>query len=446
MLKCPIFVGDINKMEGLYTMSDKEIKRLEIIQKCISKELPRRIAEKILNIGDRQLRRLINNYLDDGAQGLISKHRGKISGNKISDETRVEVLKLVKDKYCDFGPTLAHEYITESYPLKFSVETLRQWMISDGIWKAKSKKCRVHQSRDRRACYGELIQIDGSQHDWFEGRGDKCSLLVFIDDATSKLMLCYFAPSESTQSYMSALSQYLDIHGKPLALYSDMHGVFKVNHKDKEHQLTQFGRALKELDIEPIFAKTPQAKGRVERANKTLQDRLVKELRLNNICNIEQANKFLPEFIEKYNARFAVEPRSKQNLHQPVKHTQEEKKRILSIQEPRILTKNLTISYNSKEFQLVGYGKGYRLQHKTITVCNHFDGNIELCYQGKILEYRCFEKGKAPIISSRKELESVINNIKQKKQMKYKPAKNHPWRRYKNNYNDNSQNSQNRTF
>ena len=380
----------------------KETDRLEIVKKCISRDLLQSVGASYLCLSERQMRRLIRSYRIYGKQGLESKHIGKIPSNKILSDTKEKALKLIHEKYYDFGPTLAHEYLTEQHSFSFSVETVRKIMIADGIWTPKQKKTKVHQSRDRRACYGELIQIDGSPHDWFEGRADKCSLLVFIDDATGKLMTCHFAPSESTESYMLSLSNYLDMHGRPLALYSDRHGVFKVNHDGKEHELTQFGRAIKEFGIEAIFAKTPQAKGRVERANQTLQDRLVKALRLKNISSIEEANKYLPTFIEDYNSRFAVEPRSNENLHRPLQHTQDEKRAILSLQSTRKLTKNLTMSYNSTEYQLVGYGKGYRLQHKSIKVCKHFDGTVELFHDNKKLDYKCFDKGKAPKISCRK--------------------------------------------
>ena len=428
MLKCPICIGSILVMNRTITMSRKELDRLDIVKRCADKTLSQDCGSKKLSISDRHLRRLVSSFRLHGVDGLISKHRGKPPNNKISDAVRTQALKLIHEKYSDFGPTLAHEYLTEQHGFTFSVETLRQWMIVDGVWKAKKTKCKIHQSRERSPSYGELIQIDGSPHDWFEGRADKCSLLVFIDDATGKLMTCHFAPSESTESYMNALSNYLDTHGRPLALYSDRHGVFKVNHKGKEHELTQFGRAIEEFGIQSIFAKTPQAKGRVERANKTLQDRLVKALRLANISSIEEANKFLPEFMDDYNNRFSREPISKENAHRPVQHTKEEQLSVLSIQTTRKLTKNLTISYNSIEFQLVGYGKGYRLQHKDVTVCEHFNGDIELHCADKKLKYKCFKKGTAPRIVSRKELDATMVTIKANNKTKYKPAIDHPWR------------------
>ncbi len=210
-------------------------------------------------------------------------------------------MNLVRRHYVDFSPTFAHEKLTEVHHLAFSVETLRQWMIAAGLWLAKSrKKARVHQRRPRRPCVGELVQIDGSPHDWFEERAERCTLLVFIDDATSRLMALRFVPAETTQAYMETLRACLDQHGRPVALYSDKHSIFRVNHPEHEGEVTPFSRALKTLDIEPIHAHTPQAKGRVERASQTLQDRLVKELRLRHINDMGQANAFLPEFIETY--------------------------------------------------------------------------------------------------------------------------------------------------
>ena len=406
--------------------------KLDIIDRCANKSLSPKLSSKYLGLSERHVRRLVRNYKMFGVSSLVHKHKNRPSNNRTSEELRTKAVQIIKNKYSDFGPTLAQEYLEEKDKLVLSVETVRQLMIADGLWKPKQKKCRVHQSRERRSCYGELIQIDGSPHDWFEGRAERCSLLVFIDDATGKLMTCHFAKSESTEAYMNALSNYLDLHGRPLALYSDMHGVFKVNHKDKEHELTQFGRALQEFGIEAIFAKTPQAKGRVERANKTLQDRLVKALRLENISSIEEANKFMPKFINNFNSRFAVEPKSKENLHRKVQQTKEEKQAILSIHETRKITKNLTISYNCAEYQLLGYGKGYRLQHQTATICRYFNGNIEIYHDGKKLNFRCFEKGKAPKIVCRKDLDLVMTDIKKDKLIKYKPPRNHPWRGYHN--------------
>ena len=242
-----------------------------------------------------------------GAEGLVSGHRGKTSGNARSSSMRQAVLSLVRERYRDFGPTLASEKLLELHGESISREALRRWMIADGLWQSKPRrKARIHPRRPRRPGFGELVQIDGSPHDWFEGRAEPCTLIVFIDDATSRLLALRFVPAETTQAYMETLAEYLDQHGRPVALYSDKHSIFRVNHPQREGELTQFSRALKTLDIQSIHAHTPQAKGRVEKANQTLQDRLVKEMRLQGICDQDTANAFVPTFIRQYNARFAV--------------------------------------------------------------------------------------------------------------------------------------------
>ena len=419
--------------ERTIIMSHKELERITVVERCTTKALRQQEGAGLLGISTRQLRRLIKRFRENGVAGLASQHRGHLSNNRIAEAVRLQTLELVRSDYLDFGPTLAHEYLTEQHGLAFSVETLRQWMIVDGLWYAKQHRANIHQSRARRDCYGELIQIDGSPHDWFEGRRDKCTLIVFIDDATGKLMQCYFSPTETTESYMMALSDYLNNHGRPLALYSDRHSIFSVNSKGKEHELTQFRRATKAFDIELILAKTPQAKGRVERVNKTLQDRLVKALRLANISSIDEANAFLPSFINDFNQRFAVTPKSVENLHRSVIQDDQEKYAILSLQTTRRLTKNLTISYKGIELQLKSYGKGYRLRHQQVTVCEHFDGEISLYCEGKSLIYERFDKGqKAPLIASEKELETIMAKIRKEKieKPKYKPSITHPWRQY----------------
>src|SRR5205085_10363476 len=224
-------------------------------------------------------------------------------------------------RYYDFGPTLAHEKLIAVHGLRLAVESVRQLLITEGLWRMRrARKVVIHQLRERRARVGELIQIDGSPHDWFEGRAEKCTLLVMVDDATSRLMHMQFVECETTFNYFEAVRAYIALHGKPGAFYSDKFSVFRVNIPNAltGTGLTQFGRAMKELGVELICAHSPQAKGRVERANQTLQDRLVKELRLRSISSVGAANAYLPEFIADFNSRFAVEPRSKQDAHQPL--------------------------------------------------------------------------------------------------------------------------------
>ncbi len=225
---------------------------------------------------------------------MISKKRNKPSNNQLSGKLKDEIISIIGSKYIDFGPTLAQEKLLEIHNINVSVETIRKLMMVAGFWLPRSQKIkRAYQPRNRRDCYGELTQIDGSLHPWFEDRGPKSSLLVYIDDATGKLMTLYFAPSESMHTYFLATEMYIKEHGKPIAFYSDKLSVFRVNQNSSQEKLmTQFCRGLNELNIDLIYANSPQAKGRVERANKTLQDRLVKELRLRNISDISAANAF----------------------------------------------------------------------------------------------------------------------------------------------------------
>ncbi len=330
-------------------MSRKEISRLEVMQKLDEKRLSQKEAGRILNLGVRQVKRLLKAYRKQGAAGLISKHRGRPGNNRLKAEEKKKVLDLLKGKYTGFGPTLAHEKLTEKEKLSISVESVRQLMIREGLWKPrKVKKEAAHQLRERRACLGELVQIDGSPHAWFEGRAEACVLLVFIDDATGKLLQLLFVGNESFFSYCAAAEAYFRRYGKPIAFYSDKHGIFRVNQPSlgQGDALTQFGRAMQELDIQIICANTPQAKGRVERANQTLQDRLVKEMRLRGISSIEQGNAYLPEFIADFNLRFAVEPSSSVDAHRALT-VQDDLATILTWQEPRSVSKNLTVQFNS---------------------------------------------------------------------------------------------------
>jgi hypothetical protein len=248
----------------------------------------------------RQVWRLLKAFRSDGIAGLISKKRGRPSNHRTTASVRTAAPWIVRHNYADFGPTLAAEKLAAEHGFGFSGETLRKWMIADGLWlDRKQRQGRIHQPRPRRECVGELVQVDGSEHWWFEDRGPQCTLLVLIDDATSRLMHLQFVESESTFAYFHAARAYLQAWGKPIAFYSDKHGVFRVNHPGAlgGDGMTQFGRALHALNIDIICANSSPAKGRVERANRTLQDRLVKELRLAGAATLAEGNALLPAFI-----------------------------------------------------------------------------------------------------------------------------------------------------
>jgi hypothetical protein len=296
------------------------------------------------------------------------------------------------------------------------------------LWKRrKAKKVVVHQLRERRACFGELVQIDGSPQDWFEGRAERCTLLVFIDDATGQLVQLQFVECESFFSYVQAAEAYFRQYGKPLAFYSDKNSIFRVNQPSvgSHDDLTQFGRAMLELDIQIICANTPQAKGRVERVIQTLQDRLPKELRLRGISHLTDGNAYLPEFMQDFNQRFAVEARSPVNAHRPLT-PKEDLARILTWQETRTLSKNLTLQFQKIVYQIQTDRPTYALRNTQVTVCVNAQEEIAILYNGKALAYTSYKQQvKQAEIVSAKQLDLAL----QPKRLLTKPAPDHPWRR-----------------
>jgi transposase len=415
-------------MDKLLEMSTKELSRVEVMQRLSRKQMGQKEAATMLDLSVRQIKRLLKAYREEGAAGLISKHRGRRANNRLPDEVKKRTLNLLKTKYKGFGPTLAHEKLVEREKLKLSDESVRQLMIEEGLWKArKAKKVVVHQLRERRACFGELVQIDGSPHDWFEGRADPCVLLVFIDDATGKLLQLHFVKSESFFSYAQVAEEYFRRCGKPLAFYSDKHGIFRVNvpSTGSGAALTQFGRAMQELEIQIICANTPQAKGRVERVIQTLQDRLPKEMRLRNICSWQAGNAFLPEFIQDFNTRFGEEPRSDVNAHRPLT-PKEDLARILSWQETRSLSKNLTLQFYKTVYQIQSNRPSYALRNAQVTVCVTPQDDISILYNGKSLPFTIYtQQARQGEIVPAKHLDLAL----QKKKPPTIPAPDHPWRK-----------------
>tara|TARA_B100001964_G_scaffold205979_1_gene236750 strand:- start:300 stop:1544 length:1245 start_codon:yes stop_codon:yes gene_type:complete len=409
-------------------MSQKELDRLSVIKQVEAQTLSQVSAAVLLGISSRQVRNLQTKYRRYGAAGLISKHRGKKSNNRISDVDRQIIADTIRDKYVGFKPTLAHEKLVLNHDCRYSRESIRAIMIEHDLWKRRGRKQRaIQQMRARRPCFGELVQIDGSHHDWFEGRGPKCCLIVFIDDATSGLVSLWFVDEECTQGYFEAMNYHLQNYGRPVAYYSDKHSIFRVNIPEAESGtgLTQFGRACQELGIESICANTPQAKGRVERANQTLQDRLIKEMRLEGINDKDAANAWAPEFIKQYNAKFAVEPQSRVDAHNKSVPSQDEIKLILSHKHSRKVSKQLEVSYNNEIYQIQVKSPSYAMRKASVTVCN-YKGEVTILYKGKTLEYKKFKKQNSPskIISSKS-----INNVIDKRVYGHKPKKDHPWRK-----------------
>src|SRR5579875_1838462 len=379
---------------GLVTMSAKDLQRIEVLTEVLAGRRTVGSAATVLGISERQVNRLMVRYRDGGGGALIHQARGRASNNHLDPGVREYALELVRRHYRDFGPTLATEALQERHGIRVGRETVRKWMVAEGLWLSRKQRRSFHQPRLRRERYGELIQIDGSEHRWFENRADPCTLLVFIDDATGKLMQLRFVPSESTASYFEALQGYLNDHGCPIAFYSDKHSVFRATRQEAKggQGMTQFGRALAELNIEILCANSSQAKGRVERANRTLQDRLVKELRLAGVNDVEAGNAFMPAFVERFNDRFSVRAARSENLHRTLNVPASRLQDILCHREQRYVGAQLTISYDRKQIILERNEVTEELARKYVELYDFFDRPLEVRWKGVALPYRVFSK------------------------------------------------------
>lgn len=374
--------------EGILGMSSVERERLVSVSQVASGRLRQGVAAERLGICVRQVKRLLRAYRDRGDAGLVSLRRGRPSNRRLDAGVSARVKVLLLDKYRDFGPTLTAEKLAELEGISVSRETVRGLQIELGVWKPKQRRHkRAFQLRERRPRFGELVQIDGSPHDWFEGRGPRCTLIVFIDDATGRLTALQFAPSETTRAYLSALRSHVLAHGVPLAFYSDRHGIFRVNAKEAASGdgKTEFGRVAERLRIELINALTPQAKGRVERANQTLQDRLVREMRLEGISTIAAAQAFAPTFLAKWNAKFAVPPRESENAHRPWEESLDALEEALARREERTLSKALTFSAAGAVHCVKTSGPGIALRGVKVTLLHLLEGQMRVRYKNRSL-------------------------------------------------------------
>jgi hypothetical protein len=376
----------------------------------------------------RQVRRLEAKVATQGAAGLRSARRGRPSNRRLAAPVVAKVSTLIRTLYRDFGPTLAGEYLHERHGVALSKETVRQIMITAKLWRPqRGSKARLHALRERRARFGELIQIDGSAHAWFEERGPRCCLLVFIDDATSRLTQLRFVPQECTLGYMQALYAHIQQHGLPMTLYSDRHGIFRVNGGEaRDDLLSQFGRALQTLGIESICANSPQAKGRVERANGVLQDRLLKAMRIEGIHSIDAANAWVPRFIERHNARFAVAPFEAQDAHVPHRAPDDARLRqILAKHYPRKLSNTLTCQFHSTLLQIQPPASaGSALRGAAVTVLEHFDHSCQVLWRNVALPHTTLQKSRAaPLEQGRTEI-----TFTRRAPSTSPPRPTHPWK------------------
>ena len=384
---------------AVVSMSKQEFSRLEVLLRVQSGRLRVSDACVLIGLQRRQVFRLLRGLRQAGAASLLSKRRGRSSNHRLPAEVRTLALSIIRERYPDFGPSLAAEKLAEHHGCSVSRETLRGWMIADGLWQDRRRRLALpHQPRRRRDCLGELVQIDGSEHAWFEDRGPPCTLLAFVDDATSRLMQLRFVTSESAFDYFRATRGYLEEHGKPVAFYSDKHGIFRVNRKEAASGdgVTQFGRVLLALNIDIICANSPQAKGRIERAFGTLQDRMVKE------------------FIIAYNTRFARDPANTKDLHRPLGQA-DDLDEILAWREERTVTHNLTLHYDRMMLILDPTPLARGLVRKKVEVVNYPDGRFAIQFNGAPLGFKVFDKIQTVqpgAIVDNKRLSAVLEQVK----------------------------------
>lgn len=402
-------------------MSNKELERIKILSKVRDGKLTQVIAAKILNLSDRQIRNLLRQIEQYGDKAIVSKKRNKPSNRCLPKETRGKVLNIVRSEYNDFGPTLANEYLQKEHQIHISTETLRSWMVECHLWVPRNTaNKKLHPPRKRRRLFGELIQVDGSHHDWFEGRSPHCVLMVFIDDATSEITSLHFSEEESLEAYYRTLEKHLRFYGVPVSIYGDKCAVLASRNPKHKDDTTQFQKALKELNCELILANSPQAKGRVERANRTLQDRLVKELRLREIKTIKEANEMIEEFREKYNKHFSKRPSEQMDAHRPLDGTSLDK--ILCIRDTRTLSKDRTVQFENNFYQIsLQAEKVHLFKGAKIEIRQCLNGEIVAMCSGVVVSMTHLSEVPSPILS-----EKQVLSWKPKRQ--YVPPKTHPYK------------------
>jgi hypothetical protein len=394
-------------------MSVRERVRLEAFGRVKRGELTVGAAAELAGLSLRQARRVWKRFKALGDEGLVHRLRGRSSNRRLPDDVRDRVVKRHQERYADFGPTLACEKLADD-GLVLGPDTLTALLKARGLWERKRRRGRHRKRRERRACLGSLVQMDGSHHDWFEGRCGKCVLMVMIDDATSRTYARLY-PAESTEAAFDVFGRWVKRQGLPRALYVDRHSIYR----DEEHpeKPTQFGRAMKELGVELIQAHSPQAKGRVERRNAVFQDRLVKELRLRGIRSMAQANEFLEGvFLEELNRRYAVKPRDGRDLHRAVdaRTTLEE---VLCVQEERVVGRDWCVRWQNRWLQIDGLHTALNLPGRRVRVKHRSNGQLLVVHKGERLTFRELGAKPAPAKSRR----VVVNN------RRWKPGTGHPW-------------------
>ena len=416
-------------------MSRKERDRLKVIEQVELGLMSQVKASEVLRLSVRQVRRIERRYRREGDRGLVHRSRGRPSRRRIEEAVRRRAVEWIERRYDDFGPTLACECLAEHQGIKVSRETVRGWMMEAGLWRGSRKKRPHRRRRARRSCRGELVQMDSSIHDWFEGRGEKAVLIAMIDDATNQTLERFFE-ADTTASNMTMIRDYVARHGRPLALYTDWASHFKHTSHRKERRMTeakqtQIERALAELDIELIAAHSPQAKGRVERRFGVDQDRLVKGLRLEGIGTIEAANRFLEErYLPRMNARFALAPARSADAHRSARGMDLEA--IFSVQETRRVANDCTVQFKGRVYQIEADEIGDAMAGTQVMVEQRLDGTLRLRRGDRYLGYRKLGPAGGP--NDRRAGDRSVglrppSRSPAKKGKPYVPPPDHPWRK-----------------
>ena len=437
-------------MDIFIKLTMKESQRFQICQKLINKKITTEEARKMMNLkSKRQVRRIKARVIKEGIKGISHRSRGKPSNRKYTDEFINKVLDIYDSDYHDFKPTYASEKLSEKHNIEISSEWLRLLLINKNRWKSKSRRKpkKRHVWRQRKSNYGEMQQFDGSYHKWFENRAEECCLLLSVDDATGKITKAKLDKNEGTVAVFKFWKEYIETNEIPCSIYLDKFSTYKVNHKnavDNKDLITQFQRASNQIGMKLITANSPEAKGRVERMNSTLQDRLVKELRLKSISTTEEANKFIKEeFIPSFNKKFAVIPREKANLHKPInKELKSKLSQIFSIQNTRKVMNDYTIMFKNQFFQLNETQPTAVFKKDTVTVEEHLNGEVKINLKGYYLNHTVLpERPKKTIDIPLCALTNKIN-----KSQYWSLPKDHPWRKFRYSKESNTSKNPSRKF
>jgi len=397
-------------------MSVRELKRLKVVQEAMEKQITQKIAAELLELSERHIRRLVKTVREEGERGIVHRSRGRLSNNRISDKVKAKAVNACKESYRGFGPTLASEKLLEREGIAVSRETMRKWLLEEGLWQHKRRGSPHRRYRERKECFGEMVQMDGSHHDWLEERGPKLVLMGYIDDATGSTFGKFY-DYEGTIPAMDSFREYVKKYGFPQSVYLDQHSTYKSPHQAKEEDrnnmpMSQFERALRELGVKVIHANSPQAKGRVERLFGTLQDRLVKEMRLRGIQIKEEANVFLRSYLPTFNKKFRVPAAKKADLHMPLPKGLDLDD-FLCIKTNRVARNDNTVSLNGRLFQIQeSVGALY------VEIQERLNGALHIKADGKSLKYTEIKPIARP---KRKKMQSQARRA-------VIPKPTHPWR------------------